>query len=161
MFRFAVLLLILPSLLMPPGVCVCQFLQVDRGAPALVVSESAVATRHRDEGTSRANGCCRNCRNQTDRDANSEGQTSASTHSSPEPSHSVPSDRQHAPNCPAAGTVAAAKLTEPPIVMDDFVCVVGDLVITADVAALPRVSATSATPFPITPRYISFRSLLI
>jgi hypothetical protein len=161
LLRFLVLLLVLPPLLMPPGVCVCQILQAGSGGTALVASESAAPTRLRNEVPSRANGCCKGCWNLTYRDTDSRGPQPDPMRGCPEPDQSVPSDRQHAPNCPAVGAVAAAKFAEPPIVLPVIEFVISEAICAGDVSNGPRAFPTSADTFPTTPRYISFRSLLI
>ncbi len=158
MVRIALFLLALPSLLMPPGVCVCQYARTDRVTPTpmpgAVVGQVSSPS---DAGVSRPGGCCKKCRTatppiprQTD-SADRQGQ----------PAHRSPADREHAPNCPAVGPSATAKVVEPPVLLPELRLVA--TVCPVDTVAVPTVTrvAPADTPFPPTPRYISFRSLLI
>lgn len=155
MVRFALLLLALPSLLMPPGMCVCRYARIETATSTLMPAES-IRVRS-EEAAPRSGGCCKKCRTVPPVAGPQPDSCDHRSDSSP-PS---PSDRDHAPNCPAAGPTATAKIVEPPILLPDLVTVaVGGLV---DLIAEPTISRETPVDSPslAAPRYISFRALLI
>ncbi len=157
MVRVALLLLAMPSLLMPPGVCVCQYARTDRVTPdARPVASPRTASVVAGEGAARAGGCCKRCR----------GTTNTAPHSRPpdgpvEPAPRPPADREHAPNCPAVTPTVALKLADLSVLPPELLFSAGGWLV--DDVAVPTVTrvAPTDTPFPPTPRYITFRSLLI
>src|SRR5690348_2265929 len=101
MLRLLGSLLLVPSLLLPPGMCVCQFARHE-ASPA-----AADGHGHPDTGEAVASQCC--CGHGAESD---EGQLAKAA---PDQEHDgvpgsgcgsrLPTDRPHAPGCPALRTV--------------------------------------------------------
>ena len=146
MIRAVVLFLVFPALLMPPGVCVCG---VARSQPATPTAPRTPPEAVQPEGAVRQGGCCSKCR------------AVRPPVESP-PAGKVPDDRPHAPMCPAVNSTVATKFVEPPVQLPDFPPAVVDLLPEPGVPPITVHHAPADTPTgPPTPRYISFRVLLI
>jgi len=147
--RAVVLFLVLPSLLMPPGVCICRYAVEQPELPARI-ADVVVPT---DNGP-RSAGCCKKCRPVAHLATESQSTATGKT-------QHPPADQDHAPNCPAAGLTTSVKIVEPPVAVSDLELVsVGWLV---ELVTAPTVSPLPASDHfaPSAPRYISFRALLI
>lgn len=114
MVRAAVLLLMLPSLLMPPGVCICQFVAL-RESPA---SSSPVALPAPSDHSKRARSecSCTACRSHLDTDQVDLGNGLARGEPSPIEEHG------HWPGCPAAINAVAHSLPLPVTTVPADVC---------------------------------------
>ena len=148
------LLFVLPSLLMPPGVCICQRAGEERAAQVRVPE---AAPDRMDDGL-RSPGCCKRCR-ATPPPA-TPPQTAAAETGTPTPR--PPADRDHAPTCPAAGLTATAKYVEPPVVL--FGLQLATVAGPSNPGCEPH-GTLGVSPdgdrLPTAPLYITFRSLLI
>ena len=156
MFRAVVLLLVLPSLLTPPGVCLCRCAGEGRAVPVRASRDAAPASPSREDGR-RAGGCCKKCR-PTPPPATAEH---AALVGAGKPEADSPPDRDHAPSCPAAGLVSSKYVQAPALLLDlEPIAVGGPSDVLSDPPATRGAPADDA-PRPPTPRYITFRSLLI
>mgnify|MGYP000988900277 CR=1 FL=1 len=138
MTRVLVLLLVVPSLLMPPGMCVCQYFRVvpQPHAPAVAAHAAPVCT-------------CESCR--ASRSGESPGHTA--------PDQPVPSD--HLPGCPAALDAAQTAAVVPPVVAVscDLATAPLDQPTLDPGGRFSRPANASALPFPS--RALAHRVLLI
>ncbi|MFO0802689.1 MAG: hypothetical protein U0791_06145 [Gemmataceae bacterium] len=114
MFRLIVLLLMLPSLLMPPGVCICQFVPLRETR----ASSSPVGLPVPSEHTKRAHSecTCAACRSHLDVDQ------ADLLHGLPRSEPSPIDEHGHWPGCPAAINAVAHTLPLPVTTVPADVC---------------------------------------
>lgn len=153
MTRALLLLLVLPSLLMPPGTCVCRLLPVTNVSTTTRTSglTSEDITRH--TGNPQPNCSCESCRVRVD-DAERDH---------PVPPTRVPSVPDHLPGCPAAVGAVVLDVIVSPVLSPalDPSATVGIVTPTVEHRpALARVTS-EAPPTVDPPLFISHCSLLI
>lgn len=104
--RTAVSLLALFPMLMPPGMCICQFVPVEN-VPAVPVSTSSPVTPVAGHAGARRDCSCESCRERRASEGRDEGDARRTPPHDETPSQ--PGQGKHWPGCPAA--VGAAPLT--------------------------------------------------
>lgn len=158
MLRALVLLLMLPPMLMPPGMCICQF--VPTGTASAPPSASPVRELSASHDTNpRADCTCASCRSQAG------AALPADSDNQPSPGDDGPSRHEpgkHWPGCPAAADATPFNMVVPTVtVQADLVAAAGFF--TPVVVAV--VSPVRATPIPAPayspPLFISHCTLLI
>lgn len=167
MLRTIVTVLVGLPLLMPPGMCVCQF-GSRRYAAATVPTASgqggtaSVQGRVPVKASPRKCICCKNCGRAID-------ESSAAMHScgsdrgiESDQDRSTPVEDRHAPGCPALKTVDQSKWSEPlniPLITPD--AALGSSLALAE-GFRPSLPSTAGTPTQSAqPLYLTLRTLLI
>lgn len=155
MIRALVLLLILPTLLMPPGMCICRLMPAASATPTPAFPSGKTTASHAADP--RPDCSCDSCRARAAALAHSGSGTEPT---SPSPSDSGPA--KHSPGCPAAADAAPLGLLLPTTTVQvDFVATSGlfttisELVVsTVRVAPVPKLDCSP-------PLFISHCTLLI
>lgn len=157
MLRVLALLLMLPPTLLPPGMCVCQFVPLGKASAARQSPSHARGVSAAHAATPRPDCSCDSCRSpSTERGAADDRPPPFSVESPADPGPG-----KHWPGCPAA--VGAAPLD----VVVTAVTAPADLVVLVDLFWPAPGAAVSRTPVPmvtlraIPPLYISHCALLI
>lgn len=156
MLRAVVLLLMLPSMLVPPGLCICRFVPIQATSLTSSPADRHLSTPH--ASNPRPDCSCDSC--------HARKTSTAPAHGDNRPADEpvAPAPVKHWPGCPAAADAAPLNMVVP------VAAVPGDLLLTAaadfftpidGVVASP--ARASAVPLPTTspPLFISHCSLLI
>lgn len=154
MSRTLLLLLVLPSLLMPPGTCICRVLGVTNVPTAPQTSDSAGGNISQHAGNPQPNCSCESCRVRVD---------DAERDQPAPPTRGPSSPGDHLPGCPAAVGAVVLDVIAPPVVSPahDAVATIGIVTpVVEHTAALARV-ASETPPAVGPPLFISHCSLLI
>ncbi len=152
MARVLVLLLILPPLLMPPGMCICQFTPVANASPVSTIpAERRSAASHTQ--SPKKDCACDSCR--------SRGAVAGHDNELP-PREPVRGPTEHWPGCPAAADSLPLSLVLPTLTLEadftfasEFVTATGE--VANPVARILPLPPQTASP----PLFISHCSLLI
>lgn len=152
MFRALVLLLILPPLLMPPSMCICQFVPVGKASPA---PERRSVASH---ATSPRPDCnCYSCRSQA---ATEHGKDDPTQKPTEEPFGPEPG--KHWPGCPAAVGSIPLSTTLPTVTTQvDLGAMITLFCPAPETIALARRAAPVSRPAVSPPLFISHCTLLI
>jgi hypothetical protein len=156
MLRLLTLLLMLPTMLMPPGMCVCRIVSVGTAsvAPRSASSDRLISVAH--AANPRSDCTCESCR--------SRAAVAVPERGDDQPSR-LPSDPgpvKHWPGCPAAADAVPITMTVPVVtVPTDFVDAAVLLAPPAKTTIPPVRVASVPTPFAARPLFISHCSLLI
>lgn len=156
MFRAFVLLLMLPTMLMPPGMCVCRFVPVGKSS-AGQFSSPAVGSSHATQAASASSDCaCDSCRLRASENG------PARSNNGPVHSPSGPAPSKHWPGCPAEIDAAPLTLviTGVEAQADLFATDVDLTTLATQVFSLPRV-ASFPSPVVPPPLFISLCTLRI
>lgn len=160
MFRALVLLLILPMLLMPPGVCICQFVSIGN-ATAAPVPTSPSHNPPVGQASDPLPGCtCDSCRRARTASAVPEGVDDQPTQLPEQPS--APGSGKHWPGCPAAVGDLPLNAAAPPVkVQADFVVAASFFTPITETVVSPHRAAPFLSPTSSPPLFISHCTLLI
>ena len=151
MARAFVLLLILPTLLMPPGVCICRIVPL-AGEPVAPLSPRHAALSH--AVSPRPDCSCNSCRTRTAAACGQEDQTP--------PDRGPAGPRDHWPGCPAAvGAVPLSMVVPTAAVTPEFPATVGFFTPVVEAVAFPARVTAAPSPAASPPLFISFCTLLI
>lgn len=156
MFRALVLLLILPTLLMPPGMCICQFVPIGE-VPA---APTSLSHRHPSVGHAadpRPDCTCDSCRRSRTADTAPERKDDQPTRTP-----SGPGPGKHWPDCPAAVRDVPLNVAVPTVtVQADVVATISFLTPIVEAVASPDHAARVSPPVVSPPLFISHCALLI
>lgn len=171
-YRGLVSLLIALPLLMPPGMCVCQFLACERPSPArpaaVGLNRSSSPTASESDSPAPPSGCACSARQAAQSSGGDAalagkalGPAAAATHSA-DTSGPLTPPPGHAPSCPASQSAGQSKSAATPSLVLDFaveLAAVGDVVFVSPRPADHRTSQPVGTADG--PLYLAYRSLLI
>lgn len=156
MLRLLALLLMLPTTLMPPGMCICRIVSVGAAsvAPRSASSDRLISVTH--AANPRSDCTCESCRSRT--------AVAVPEHGDDQPSR-LPSDPgpvKHWPGCPAAADAVPITMTVPVVTAPaDFVVATVLIAPPAETTLSPVRVASVPTAFTARPLYISHCALLI
>lgn len=158
MLRALVLLLMLPPMLLPPGMCVCQFVPVGTvPAPLSASRDRELSASH--DANPRADCTCASCRSRAGA-APSEGGDNAPTPRDDGPSRPEPG--KHWPGCPAAADATPFNMVVPTVTVQADLAAATGFFTPVEVAVVPPVRATPVpAPAYSPPLFISHCTLLI
>lgn len=155
MFRALVLLLLLPLLLLPPGMCICQFVPIGKASP---VPTSAPRATVGQAAEPRPDCTCDSCHRSQAAAAPERGDDRPTQ----PPGGPAPVPAKHWPGCPAAIGDMPLNMAVPPVKVQvdltataDFLTTVAEAVVSLD--RTTPVSPPVGTP----PLFISHCALLI
>lgn len=158
MLRALVLLLMLPPMLMPPGMCICQFVPVGTASNPLPASSSRELSASHD-ASPRADCTCASCRSQTG-SALPTGSDNQPTQSDDGPSR--PGPGKHWPGCPAAADAAPFNMVVPAVTVQADLVAAAGFFTPVEVAVVSPVRPTPVpSPAHSPPLFISHCTLLI
>ena len=151
MLNAVVLLLTLPSLLMPPGMCVCRLASVPKAPVSSTTPTPAGLVELTHAASPRPDCSCESCRVRTEPSKERE---------SPRPGPSGPTE--HAPGCPAAaGALPLSMVVPVATVIVDLVATLDPVSLVLEPVAEParvRSAPSSATSPPL---FLAHYALLI
>lgn len=155
MFRALVLLLILPPLLIPPGMCICQFVPIGKASAAPTPSPHASVGQ---AAGPRSDCTCDSCRRSRTAAVPERGDDRPT----PPPGGPVPVPGKHWPGCPAVGGLAPLSTVVLPAPVQADLVLAPDFYTPIAESDIPLDrTAPASPPFSSPPLFISHCALLI
>lgn len=157
MVRVLVLLLIQPAMLMPPGMCICQFFPIGK-----VTYASANLQRPVGQADHHQSDCsCESCAFAKTTSVPECGDDRPNHHAPPQ-QPSAPSPGKHCPGCPAAVGESPLTFAVPTVTVQADLIAVATFYSPRTESVVPRERVAPPSPTPASPPlFISYCSLLI